>query len=88
MRLQSLRADGRIQLRGAQVDDLVSLQSAELTGSGASVVCVGMRAEALDLRFARPPTGGVNLRDAHASRLQDNPRTWPSTLGLDGLTYD
>ncbi|WP_369205441.1 oxidoreductase [Streptomyces sp. PU-14G] len=88
VRLQGLRADGRIRLRGAQVDDLVSLQNAELTGSGSSVMCVGMRTEALDLRFARPPAGGVNLRNAHASRLQDDPRAWPTTLGLDGFTYD
>ncbi|MFJ2238219.1 oxidoreductase [Streptomyces sp. NPDC087859] len=88
VRLQGLRADGRIRLRGAQVDDLVSFRDAELTGSGSSLMCVGMRTEALDLQFAQPPTGGVNLRNAHASRLQDDPRTWPKTLGLDGFTYD
>ncbi|MCT2594774.1 pentapeptide repeat-containing protein [Streptomyces sp. N2-109] len=88
VRLQGLRADGRIRLRSAQVDDLLSLQNAELTGSGSSLMCVGMRTEALDLQFARPPAGGVNLCNAHATRLQDDPRTWPATLGLDGLTYD
>ncbi|MCQ4208910.1 pentapeptide repeat-containing protein [Streptomyces longispororuber] len=88
VRLQGLRTDGRIRLRGAQVDDLVSLEGAELGGTGSSVMCVGMRTEALDLRFARTPAGGVNLRNAHASRIQDDPRTWPANLGLDGLTYD
>ncbi|MEV5611775.1 oxidoreductase [Streptomyces sp. NPDC052225] len=89
VRMQGLRADGRIRLRGAQVEDLVSFESAELGGSGSSLMAVGMRAGALDMRFARRPVGGINLRNAHAGRIQDHPTTWPTgSLGLDGLTYD
>ncbi|WP_338700894.1 oxidoreductase [Streptomyces sp. Q6] len=89
VRLQGLRADGRIRLRGAQVEDLVSFESAELGGSGSSLMAIGMRTESLDLRFARRPAGGINLRNAHATRIQDHPSTWPTgPLGLDGLTYD
>ncbi|MYT69621.1 MULTISPECIES: oxidoreductase [unclassified Streptomyces] len=80
--------DGRIRLRGAQIDDLLTLNGAELTGTGSSLMCVGARAEALDLRFATAPRGTVNLRNAHFTRIQDAPGTWPPSLGLDGLTYD
>ncbi|MFI8233318.1 oxidoreductase [Streptomyces sp. NPDC085900] len=82
------RADGRVRLRGVRAEDLVSFNDAELLGSGSSLMCVGMQVGALDLRFARRPAGSVNLRTAHASRLQDDPATWPLSLGLDGLTYD
>ncbi|WP_425829127.1 pentapeptide repeat-containing protein [Streptomyces fractus] len=88
VRCQGLRVDGRVRLRGARVTDLVSFQDAELGGTGSSLMCVGLRAEALDLAFARTPAGGVNLRNAYVVRLQDSPSTWPATLGLDGLTYD
>ncbi|MGD6743105.1 oxidoreductase [Streptomyces sp. BH106] len=88
VRCQGLRTDAKVRLRGAQVEDLVSFQDAELMGPGASLMCVAMQAGAVDLRFARVPAGSVNLRNAQASRLQDDPRTWPATLGLDGLTYD
>ncbi|MGW3138473.1 oxidoreductase [Streptomyces sp. NPDC001139] len=82
------RADGRVRLRGVRVEDLVSFNDAELLGSGSSLMCVGMQVGALDLRFARRPAGSVNLRTAHAARVQDDPSTWPLSLGLDGLTYE
>ncbi|MZD06743.1 oxidoreductase [Streptomyces sp. SID5785] len=82
------RADGRVRLRGARIDDLLSFHDAELLGQGASLMCVGAQLGAIDLRLARPPAGGVDLRNAHATRIQDRPGTWRSPLGLDGLTYD
>ncbi|MEV3858298.1 oxidoreductase [Streptomyces sp. NPDC050095] len=82
------RADGRVRLRGARIDDMLSFKDAELLGVGSSLMCVGAQVEALDLRFARPPAGGVNLRNARATRIQDAPPTWRDPLGLDGLTYD
>ncbi|MGY0491574.1 oxidoreductase [Streptomyces sp. WG-D5] len=82
------RVDGRVRLRGARIDDLLSFHEAELRGEGSSLMCVGAQVEALDLRFARPPAGGVNLRNARATRIQDRPATWRRPLGLDGLTYD
>ncbi|MGW3950859.1 oxidoreductase [Streptomyces sp. NPDC004752] len=85
---KGFQADGRVRLRGARIEDLVTFHEAELLGHGSSLMCVGMRAEALDLRFARRPAGTVNLRNAHATRIQDHPSTWPGSLGLDGLTYD
>jgi hypothetical protein len=51
-------------------------------------MAVGAQVEALDLRFARPPAGGVNLSNARATRIQDRPATWRAPLGLDGLMYD
>ncbi|WP_328632291.1 oxidoreductase [Streptomyces sp. NBC_00356] len=80
--------NGRVRLRGVRVDDLLSFGRAELVGAGSSLMCVGAQVEALDLRFTRPPAGGVNLRNAHAGRIQDHPTTWKGPLGLDGLTYD
>ncbi|WP_327656573.1 oxidoreductase [Streptomyces sp. NBC_00483] len=85
---EGCRVDGRVRLRGARIDDLLSFNGAELLGVGSSLMCVGMQVEALDLRFARPPAGGVNLRNARATRIQDRPDTWHRPLGLDGLTYD
>lgn len=82
------RANGRVRLRGARVDDLLSFNGAELLGVGSSLMCVGAQVEALDLRFASPPAGGVNLSNARATRIQDHPSTWRKPLGLDGLTYD
>jgi len=82
------QTDGRVRLRGVRIEDLLSFNDAELLGSGSSLMCVGMQVGALDLRFARRPAGGVNLRNAHATRIQDHPSTWPTSLGLDGLTYD
>ncbi|MFD8573506.1 oxidoreductase [Streptomyces sp. NPDC059639] len=82
------RTDGRIRLRGAQIADLLTFNGAELTCTDRSLMCVGARAEALDLRFASAPRGRVNLRNAHFTRIQDTQRTWPPSLGLDGLTYD
>ncbi|MGY0018896.1 oxidoreductase [Streptomyces sp. YJ-C3] len=89
VRLQKgFRAEGRVRLRGAHIDDLLSFHDAELLGEGSSLMCVGARVESLDLRLRRQPAGGVNLRNAHASRIQDHTYTWRSPLGLDGLTYD
>ncbi|MFJ9178544.1 oxidoreductase [Streptomyces sp. NPDC102360] len=85
---EGFRTEGRVRLRGVRVDDLLSFGRAELLGAGSSLMCVGAQVEALDLRFARPPAGGVNLRNAHAGRIQDRPDTWQRPLGLDGLTYD
>ncbi|MER5947923.1 oxidoreductase [Streptomyces sp. NPDC001904] len=85
---QGFRTDGRIRLRGAQIEDLLTFNGAELIGTDRSLMCVGARAEALDLRFATAPRGRVNLRNAHFARIQDTPGTWPPSLGLDGLTYD
>jgi len=79
--------DGRVRLRSVRIEDLLTFDDAELLGSGTSLMCVGMQAGALDLRFRYRPAGGVNLRTAHADRIQDDPSTWPKTLGLDGLTY-
>lgn len=89
VRLQDgFRSDGRVRLRGARIDDLLSFHEAELHGMGSSLMCVGIQVEALDLRFARTPAGGVNLRNGRATRIQDRPVTWHHPLGLDGLTYD
>ncbi|MFJ4717148.1 oxidoreductase [Streptomyces sp. NPDC088785] len=85
---QGFRADGRVRLRGARIEDLLTFNGAELLGPDRTLMCVGARAEALDLRFAVAPRGRVNLRNAHFTRIQDAPRTWPPSLGLDGLTYD
>ncbi|MBO1336292.1 oxidoreductase [Streptomyces sp. VRA16 Mangrove soil] len=82
------RANGRIRLRGARVDDLLTFKDAELLGHGSALMCIGARADALDLRFARPPASYVNLRNAHFGRFQDDLRTWPPAIGLDGTTYD
>ncbi|MEV1026336.1 oxidoreductase [Streptomyces sp. NPDC050264] len=85
---KGFRAEGRVRLRGARIEDLLTFHEAELLGTGSSMMAVGAQVEAIDLRFARPPAGGVNLRNARATRIQDRPATWRAPLGLDGLMYD
>ncbi|MET9494853.1 pentapeptide repeat-containing protein [Streptomyces sp. NPDC006552] len=85
---QGFRADGRVRLRGARIEDLLSFHEAELRGRASSLMAVGAQVEALDLRLAAPPAGGVDLRNARATRIQDRPGTWRAPLGLDGLLYD
>lgn len=85
---EGFRAEGTVRVRGAQIADLLSFDGAELLGEETALLCIGARADTFDLRFARTPQGNVDLRNAHASRIQDHPETWSATLRLDGLAYE
>jgi hypothetical protein len=60
-----------------------------VVGAGGGVVldASGLQARELDLRFARPPGGQVDLAHAQVGILRDAPESWPPRLRLDGLSY-
>ncbi|GAA2069812.1 oxidoreductase [Streptomyces albiaxialis] len=84
-------ARGTVRLRGAQVSDSVSFAGAVLDGPpggrGHALSAPLLRAADLDLAFARPPSGAVDLHGAQVSRLRDDERSWPEVIELDGLVY-
>jgi hypothetical protein len=77
--------DGPMHFTGAQIG-MLTFQGARL-GADASVVGFRLQARELDLRFAEPPGGQVNLAYAEIGILHDATEAWPRRLVLDGLTY-
>ncbi|GAA3784656.1 hypothetical protein GCM10022403_019160 [Streptomyces coacervatus] len=80
--------DESVHLRGAQITDLLSFEEAALTGTPQSLVAPGLHTQDLDLRFAAPPAGALDLRSAHAAWVQDDARSWADEIRLEGFTYD
>lgn len=75
---------GRLNFTSARIG-LLTFDGARL--GTASVDCFRLQARELDLRFAQPPGGEVNLAHAEIGILHDHPGSWPRVLRLDGLTY-
>ncbi|MDG6109235.1 hypothetical protein Daura_26145 [Dactylosporangium aurantiacum] len=76
-------ATGRVTMRSARIGGRLCFHDARLQG----VWCTGAEAVELDLRFAAPPAGRLDLRYVRVALLRDDPATWPADLRLDGLTY-
>ncbi|OEV02532.1 oxidoreductase [Streptomyces oceani] len=85
---RGFESEGKIRLRGAQVADLMSFEGATLRGGGTVLLAVGVQAADLDLRFAVPPEGTVDLRNAYATWVRDWHGSWPRELRLEGFGYD
>lgn len=82
-------ADGRVRLAGAKVGSRVCFDDATVRAPGEiAVSCWRVETPELALRWANAPEGTVDLRYATVGILRDDPRTWPSTMDLDGLRYD
>jgi hypothetical protein len=77
---------GRLNFTSAQIG-LLTFHGARLGAQTASLNCFRLQARELDLRFAQPPGGEVNLAHAEIGILDDDPGSWPRLLRLDGLTY-
>jgi hypothetical protein len=77
---------GVVNFTGAQVG-MLAFRGARLGADTASVVGFRLQTRELDLRFAEPPGGQVNLAYAEIGILHDAPESWPRRLVLDGLTY-
>jgi hypothetical protein len=75
---------GRLNFTSARIG-LLTFDGARL--GTASVGCFRLQARELDLRFAQPPGGEVNLAHAEIGILHDSPGSWPRVLRQDGLTY-
>jgi cytoskeletal protein CcmA (bactofilin family) len=83
-----LVADGMMRLRGAIAAGTVRLAGSVVgAGGGEGLDATGLQARELDLRFARPPGGQVDLAHAQVGILRDAPESWPARLRLGGLTY-
>jgi cytoskeletal protein CcmA (bactofilin family) len=80
------RADAAVRFSGARVGGL-TFAGGRLAGDGPALVAFRMQARELDLSFAEPPGGTVNVSYSAVDILQDEPRTWPARLRLDGLVY-
>ncbi|WP_345074462.1 hypothetical protein [Phytohabitans flavus] len=82
-------ADGRVRLAGAKAGSRICFDKATVRAPGEKAVsCWRVETPELALRWAVAPEGAVDLRYATVGILRDDPRTWPSTLDLDGLRYD
>ncbi|GAB3839374.1 hypothetical protein [Dactylosporangium cerinum] len=76
-------ATGRVTMRAARIGGRLCFHDAHLQG----VWCTGAEAVELDLRFAEPPAGRLDLRYLKVALLRDDAATWPADVRLDGLTY-
>jgi hypothetical protein len=81
--LRGARIAGRLSFRGAVLD---AEKSAESNRSGLHLS--QLQAAELDLRAARPITGGIRLSNAHVGTLDDDRGVWPRYIWLNGFTYD
>ncbi|MGI5347555.1 membrane-associated oxidoreductase [Streptomyces sp. CA-250714] len=88
LRARRLRAEGRVNLRGATVPGQLDLNRARLSNPGG----VALRASSctvgeLWLREAVPVEGIVSLRRSRLDMLRIEPEVWPDEVRLDGLIY-
>ena len=80
------RADATVRFTGARVG-VLNFGGGRLADDGRALVAFRLQAHELDLSFAEPPGGTVNVSYSNVDILQDEPRTWPPQLRLDGLVY-
>lgn len=81
-------ACGRVALRRARVDGLLTFRDAILNDSKTAVDLARVKAGELCLRTAEPINGPVRLAQAHVGTLDDDPAVWPKEIWLNGFTYD
>jgi hypothetical protein len=83
---QGFAAEGRIELPGARISDLLTFAGADL-GKTTAIVCHRTQAGDFDFTPARPPAGPVDLRGAQVTTLHDSARSWPREVRLEGFGY-
>jgi len=79
--------DGQLLLRGAQISGEVSFYDARLHGPDRALRARGLQAGELILMPAEVH-GLVDLSRAHVGALRDAPERWPTSMRLDGFSYD
>jgi hypothetical protein len=82
-----VRADGEIRVRNARVSGELNLHDARLHAENRALRGRGLVAGELLLTPASVE-GMVDLSRARVGALRDSDATWPSSLRLDGLSYD
>ena len=80
------RADAAVRFTGARVG-VLTFGDGRLADDGRALVAFRLRAHELDLSFAAPPGGTVDVSYSTVDILQDEPESWPPQLRLDGLVY-
>lgn len=82
-------AEGGLQLSGARVGGHIELTDAVLTRPRRQALDLGFAtAQALILLPRQAPEGLINLTGTQVGIYEDDHRTWPATLLLQGFTYD
>ncbi|MFF0149151.1 hypothetical protein ATK36_3532 [Amycolatopsis sulphurea] len=87
------RAEGGVNLDGAQIARRVDLKGAQLASieqHGIALDASDVTADEFILSPAEPPVGSVRLRRAHCGTLADNETIWAASDGveLDDFRYD
>jgi hypothetical protein len=83
-----MTAAGCLRMIKATIGAELNFVDARVSNPGATAIdAAGLHAAELSLRTAEPVEGLVNLRHAHVDLIRDDPRCWPASLSLDGLTY-
>jgi hypothetical protein len=85
---EGFTAQGAVRLRNAQINGALSFEGAILAGEKVALSCSGARVERLRLTPSAPMTGSLGLGYAQLGNIEDDPRTWPSDIYLNGATYD
>ncbi|MEU8343230.1 hypothetical protein AB0C74_16160 [Spirillospora sp. NPDC048832] len=82
-------AEGGLQLSGVRVGGHIELADAVLTRPRRQALDLAFAtAQALILRPRHAPEGLINLTGTQVGTYEDDHRTWPATLLLQGFTYD
>ena len=81
-------AHGAVRLRNAQMNGGLSFEGAILAGEKVALSCSGAHIQRLRLTPAAPMTGALGLGYAQLGDIQDDPKTWPPDIYLNGATYD
>ncbi|HEY0537980.1 MAG TPA: hypothetical protein VGD53_06410 [Actinoallomurus sp.] len=82
-----MTVEGRVKLSGARVDRQLILRGTRLANPG-GVALDAQSLHAGELSLPGAIEGSVELHHARIGVLRDDPDHWPSTLYLDGLTYE
>ncbi|MQY14011.1 hypothetical protein SRB5_41710 [Streptomyces sp. RB5] len=83
---QGFAAEGDVALPGAQIQDLLTFDGADLAACPQVLL---PRLHAVDLRFtpAVPPADAVDLSGTQVTVLHDTAAGWPERVRLEGLAY-
>lgn len=84
-----LTAEGRVRLTGAKVAGWISFIEARLSNPGGVALGISScEATQLTLRDAQPVSGDVKMHYSSFKVIEADPRVWPATVRMEGLTYE
>ncbi|MBB5872744.1 hypothetical protein F4553_006178 [Allocatelliglobosispora scoriae] len=83
-----LRCAGGIRVKSSEIGGTLNLHGIESCGGEVPINLSGTTADTLDLRFAKPLSGTLDLTNVTVVRLVDAAETWPVRISTDGFTYE